>query len=124
MAKQLVFLKYNFLFDTGELWSNLSQFENSLAEFFAAHDTEARVIKTVEGQIGERIMLIEKKEEAPEVEQPKEGGNVEKPKDVKKRIPKGGKQLPKIRDRKRKFSTKKGYKLAGAKFVKKLGGRK
>mgnify|MGYP001562055612 FL=1 len=58
MAKQMVFLKYTFLFDAVNTWQHLSQFEDALANFFAAHELEAEILKTVEGQMGERIMLI------------------------------------------------------------------
>ena len=124
MSKQYVFLRYQFLFDTAELWSNLSQFESALADFFREHDCEARIIKTVEGQIGERIMHLEKKEMAPKAKGLSSGKKVVTPKDKKQGIKKGGKPLPKVPDKKRGFSTKKGRRLPQKKrFKATLGGR-
>lgn len=125
MSKQFAFLKYNFLFDTAETWSNLSQFETALTSFFESHNMEARVIKTIEGQLGDRIMYIEKKEDAPEIEVPKETPKVIQPEVKKQGLPKGGKLLPKVKNKKIKFSYKKGRRLPQNKrFKATLGGRK
>ena len=59
---QMALLDYTFLFDPSESWSNLSQFEADLIKFFVDRGMEAETIKTVEGQIGRRILLLKKKE--------------------------------------------------------------
>lgn len=61
--KDIVFLEYTFLFDPREAWSNLFEFERDLASFFNERGFEARIIKTVEGQIGKRLLRIEKRKE-------------------------------------------------------------
>lgn len=58
MAK--VILQYTFLFDPSQAWSHLNQFENDLADFFAAQGLEANVIPSVKGQNGVRIMELSK----------------------------------------------------------------
>lgn len=60
---KMVLLEYDFLFNPSEAWTNLSDFEKSLADFFSAHGLEAEIIKTVEGQVGKRILLVRKAEE-------------------------------------------------------------
>lgn len=57
---QKALLRYTFLFDPAEAWSHLSQFENDLGDFFAANDMQVTIIKPVGGQIGERIMEIQR----------------------------------------------------------------
>ena len=56
----MVFLKYNFLFDPAESWAHLSQFESDLADFFAANGMEADIVKSVSGQVGERVLLLKR----------------------------------------------------------------
>lgn len=59
----LALLKYNFMFDPIETWTNLYQFEADLNEFFASKGMTVEVVKPVEGNGGERIMFIKKKQE-------------------------------------------------------------
>ena len=59
----LVLLKYNFLFDPTETWTNLYQFEDQLKAFFAEHNMTAEIVKPIDGSGGDRIMLIKKVEE-------------------------------------------------------------
>jgi hypothetical protein len=54
----LAFLQYMFLFEPTSTWQHLSQFEGDLADFFRANGMEAQVVKTVGGQIGQRILYI------------------------------------------------------------------
>jgi len=60
MAHNFVFLDYTFLFDSNDTWQHLHQFEGDLSKFFAERGFQAEVIKTVEGQIGKRILLIKR----------------------------------------------------------------
>lgn len=61
--KKYVFLEYTFLFEPSTAWTSLSSFETDLADFFGAHGMDAEIIKTVDGQMGKRILLIQKAEE-------------------------------------------------------------
>ena len=124
MAKQMVFLKYNFVFDAGSTWSHLSQFEEALADFFRGHDLEAQIIKTVSGQMGDTLMLIKRVKMAPKPKTIKEGKGIKVKVKKTPKMKKGGKPLPKGKDKKVKFSTKKGRRLKGASKSTQLGGRK
>ena len=69
----LALLKYSFMFDPVETWSNLYQFEQDLNAFFSAQGMEVEVIKSVDGASTERIMFIKKKQEiAPTQEEVKQ----------------------------------------------------
>ena len=59
--KEYVFLEYTFLFDPNDTWDSLQDFEKSLGKFFGNEGYEARIVKTVEGQTGKRILMIENK---------------------------------------------------------------
>ena len=59
----LALLKYNFMFDPIETWSNLYQFESDLNTFFATKGMTVEVVKPVEGSGGERIMFIKKRQD-------------------------------------------------------------
>ena len=63
MAKNLVVLEYLFMFNPEETWDTLSGFEKDLARSFAEHGLEATIIKSIEGQQGKRVLLVQKKEE-------------------------------------------------------------
>ena len=64
MAKtRFVVLEYLFMFDPEEVWNSLSAFESDLAKSFAEHGIEATIIKSIEGQQGKRVLLLQKKEE-------------------------------------------------------------
>lgn len=63
MAKNLVVLEYLFIFNPEETWDTLSGFEKDLARSFNEHGLEATIIKSIEGQQGKRVLLIQKKEE-------------------------------------------------------------
>lgn len=65
-----VLLDYKFLFEPDASWTSLSAFESDLADFFAAYGLEAEIIKSVDGQMGNRILLIQKMETLP--------GNIER----------------------------------------------
>jgi hypothetical protein len=120
----MVFLKYNFIFDSSDTWTNLSEFENSLAKYFSEHDMEAKIIQTVSGQVGDRLMLISRTEATPVIQEPKESkGIVVKEKKIQ-RIKKGNSPIQKIADKPRSFSFKKGRKLKETYTKKlKLGGK-
>lgn len=55
--KQLAILDYMFMFDAGTTWSNGSQFEAKLSDFFAAYGFEAQVVET-RGNSGKRVILL------------------------------------------------------------------
>jgi len=59
----LALLKYSFMFNPVETWTNLYQFEQDLNAFFAAQGMSVEVIKSVDGASTDRIMFIKKKEE-------------------------------------------------------------
>ena len=64
MAKtNFVVLEYLFMFNPEETWDSLSGFEKDLSKFFNEHGAEAVIIKSIEGQQGKRVLLIQKKEE-------------------------------------------------------------
>lgn len=54
-------LEYAFMFDTGEAWSNLYQFESTILKYFETLGFEAEILKTVEGATGRRILMLKKK---------------------------------------------------------------
>src|SRR3954464_7266211 len=69
--KNLALLRYQIMFDPSESWSNGYQFENQLADFFAAHGFEAQIIAP-SGGTGDRVIWLERvfipsKESKPEV---------------------------------------------------------
>lgn len=58
---ELAFLEYSFLFDPREVgWQSLADFERDLADYFAANELEAQIMKTIDGQVGRRILFIKK----------------------------------------------------------------
>ncbi len=59
----IALLKYSFMFDPNETWSNLYQFESDLNMFFSGKGMEVEIVKTVEGAVNDRIMYIKKKDE-------------------------------------------------------------
>lgn len=59
--KQLAYLEYKFLFDPSDTFSSLSQFESMLVDYFNACDMDIELVKSVNGQIGGRLMIIQKK---------------------------------------------------------------
>lgn len=57
----MVALTYTFIFSkSANLWNHVYQWENDLADFFAANGLEAEIVKTVEGSNGGRMMIIKK----------------------------------------------------------------
>lgn len=69
--KEVAFLTYTFMFDPSKTWSNLYTFEKDLAKFFGSKGLEAMVVKTVQGQASNRILMITVKEKVPEPKPPK-----------------------------------------------------
>jgi len=57
----IALIEYAFMFDTGEAWSNLYQFESTILKYFDALGFEAEILKTVEGATGRRILMLKKK---------------------------------------------------------------
>ena len=53
--------EYLFLFDSGELWGRLEDFEKDLAKFLNQYGLEAESIK-IAGQKGRKLLLINKKQ--------------------------------------------------------------
>ena len=63
MAKaNYVVLEYLFMFNPEETWNSLYAFETALSKSFAEHGVEAIIIKSIEGQQGKRVLLLQKKE--------------------------------------------------------------
>jgi hypothetical protein len=57
----IALLEYSFMFDTGDAWSNLYQFESTILKYFDTLGFEAEILKTVEGATSRRIMMLKKK---------------------------------------------------------------
>lgn len=55
--KQLAILSYDIMFDPSEAWTNGSQFEANLSDFFAAHGFEAQIIEA-RGGTGRRVVFL------------------------------------------------------------------
>jgi len=63
MDKKLAILEYNFLFTpSSETYTNLYQFESTLAKYLDERGLEAEIIKSVEGGLAKRFMYIKPKE--------------------------------------------------------------
>jgi len=74
----MIALTYMFIFTKeSNIWTNLYQFEDDLADFFASNGLEAELIKTVEGSSGGRMMLISKMDEGEKLTNTK-GVNIQK----------------------------------------------
>lgn len=59
MKKALAALDYTFMFDPAATWQHAYQFEQDLADFFAAHGMEADKIRTVDGGVSRRVLYIQ-----------------------------------------------------------------
>ena len=58
----IALIEYAFMFDTGEGWTNLYQFESTIFKYFETLGFEVNIIKTVEGATGRRILMLKKKQ--------------------------------------------------------------
>jgi hypothetical protein len=58
---QLIILDYSFLFDSESPFGNLFEFEKLFMDFLDTRNMQAEIIKSVEGSMSKRIMLIVKK---------------------------------------------------------------
>jgi hypothetical protein len=65
----IALLRFNFMFDPIDTWTNMYQFEQDLNMFFASKGMSVETIKPVEGSGGERIMFIKKKRELVETQE-------------------------------------------------------
>ena len=63
-----VFVKYGFMFDPDEAWSEFSDFEQDLAGMLAQRGLKAELVETVDGQEGMNIINIFKDIEPPILE--------------------------------------------------------
>ena len=54
---KIALLKYTFMFDPSNTWSNGYKFESQLADFFAAYGYEAEIVEP-RGGSGERIIVL------------------------------------------------------------------
>lgn len=57
MAKKMAFLEYAFLFEPTSTFTNLYEFEQTLADFFAAHGYAAEVLDSVDRAAGGRRVV-------------------------------------------------------------------
>ncbi len=63
----MVSLAYQFIFEKdANLWNNIYQFEGDLANFFKNNGLEAKVVETVEGSGGNKVIIIGKLPYEPE----------------------------------------------------------
>ncbi len=77
--KNTVFLDYTFLFDASEAFTHLYEFEKALSDFFVAYGMEAKVLKTIEGASGRRIIVLTKLAPIPLPQDPKPQGRPREP---------------------------------------------
>lgn len=56
--REPVFLTYSFLFDALDTWQHLSNFESDLADFFRAYGLQAEIVKSMNGQNGNRVLIL------------------------------------------------------------------
>lgn len=56
--KKLAFLEYAFLFNPGESWSNIYDFDKDLNKVFRSLGYEARILDTVGGYEGRKVIYI------------------------------------------------------------------
>ena len=113
--------------DENSVWTGSRQFEKTQKDLVEALGGEEFVMakEIVSDNYARYIVYVQPKEKEPETEQPKLKGKEVVKTETKKKIPKGGKPLPKIKDKKRKLSMKKGKRLPQKKRFKAiLGGRK
>lgn len=61
--KEIVFLDYTFLFDPGDTWSSVSNFESDLAKFLTMKGLKGDFVRTVGGQIGKKVLIITRKKD-------------------------------------------------------------
>ena len=59
---KLAMLEYWFMFDPTNTWQHFHQFEDDLAKFLQEHGLEGRIIDSINGQAGKRIMYVVRKE--------------------------------------------------------------
>lgn len=67
--KNIAILDYLFMFDPTEGWSNGFYFERDLADFFAAHGFEARIVEST-GGLSRRVVWLSKIEMPPPLPAP------------------------------------------------------
>lgn len=60
--KQIVLLEYTFMFEPGDTWAHLYEFEKTLSDFFATKGLDAQIIKAIEGGGTKRVLYLRKKE--------------------------------------------------------------
>ena len=58
--KKMVVLDYTFIFEPDSTWSRLSEFEQDLADFFAAYGLQGERMDTMRGQPDKSIMIIKR----------------------------------------------------------------
>lgn len=57
----MISLVYQFIFERdANIWTNVYQFEDDLADFFKANGLEAAIVDTVDGSMGGRMFFIKK----------------------------------------------------------------
>lgn len=61
MARKIAVLEYSFIFDPSDTWSSGYEFENQLADYFAAHGIEAEIVETA-GGTGRRVIFMQRME--------------------------------------------------------------
>ena len=84
--KQIALLKYQIMFDPSEAWSNGYQFENQLADFFAAYGFEAQIIEA-RGGTGERVIWLQRMNTATPIENTKSKPAMSQIKRVQGKLP-------------------------------------
>ncbi len=67
MAKKIAILEYSFIFDPSDTWSSGYEFENQLADYFAAHGIEAQIVETA-GGTGRRVIFMSRLNLMPKIE--------------------------------------------------------
>ena len=74
--KEIVFLDYTFLFDPGDTWSSVSNFEADLSKFLTLKGLEGDFVRTVGGQIGKKMLIIRRKRDILDPKSPQNTGRI------------------------------------------------
>jgi hypothetical protein len=71
---RIIFADVTFMFDNNSPFAHYFEFEKSLFDFFDSKGLQAEVIKSMEGAVGKRIVLVTKKPDMGQPEPPKPVG--------------------------------------------------
>ncbi len=58
--KRMVMLDYMFIFEPDATWARLSEFEQDLADFFAAYGLQVEKMDTIRGQADKQVVIVKR----------------------------------------------------------------